>query len=76
MSLIFCKICTEKLFTLNLIIYILSHTIHLELLYTSKNLKIDAINKYVIYNTKATQPWASLYEEKRRKWNSDKKAFK
>jgi hypothetical protein len=40
---------------------------------TSMNLEIDAINKFVLYNMEAMQPWVTLYEEKRRKWDSDKK---
>ena len=40
------------------------------------NLKIDAINKCILYNVEATQPWVALYEEKRRKWDIDRKEFK
>ena len=75
-SLIFCQIRKEPLFTLKLIIYIWSHTNRLEFLYTSWNSKIDSINKFVLYNVEAMQPWVTLYEEKRREWVSDKKAFK
>jgi hypothetical protein len=46
---IFCRFSTKKLFTLKLIIYISSHVIHFELFYTSMNLEIDAINKFVLY---------------------------
>jgi hypothetical protein len=45
-------------------------------LYTSTNLEIDAINKFILYNMEATRPWVTLYEEKRRKWDSDRKAFR
>lgn len=40
------------------------------------NAEIDVVNKFVLYNMEATQPWAALYEEKWKKWDSDKKAFK
>ena len=42
----------------------------------SVNLEIDAINKFILYNAEAMQPWLTLYEEKRKKWDSDKKAFR
>ena len=75
--LIFCQIiCIEKLFTLILIIYISYHIIFLEFLYTSMNAEIDAINKFVLYNTEAMQQWVVLYEEKIKKWDSDRKAFR
>ena len=44
-SLIFCQFSTNKLFTLKLIIYIFSHAIHFEFLYTLASLEIDVINK-------------------------------
>ena len=44
-------------------------------MYTSANAEIDAINKFVLCNAEAMQPWVTLYEEKRKKWNNDKKAF-
>ena len=40
------------------------------------NAKIDAINKFVLYNAEATQPWVALYEEKIKKWDSDRKTFR
>jgi hypothetical protein len=40
---------------------------------TSMNSKIDAINKFILYNVEAMQPWVMLYEEKRRKWDNDMK---
>ena len=43
---------------------------------TSTNSKIDAINKLILYNLEETQPWVTLYEQKRRKWESDKKKFR
>ena len=42
----------------------------------STNAKIDAINKFVLYNAEETQQWVALYEEKIRKWDSDRKAFR
>ena len=38
---------------------------------TTTNLEIDAINKFILDNAEATQPWVALYEEKRRKWDID-----
>jgi len=35
---------------------------------------MDLINKFVPYNVEETRPWVTLYEEKRRKWDSDRKA--
>jgi stalled ribosome alternative rescue factor ArfA len=46
--IIFFQFSTKKLFTLKLIIYISSHAICFELLYTSMNLEIDSINKFVL----------------------------
>ena len=40
------------------------------------NSNIDAINKFVLYNMEAMQPWVTLYEEKRRKCDSDRKTFR
>jgi hypothetical protein len=48
-----------------LIIYIWSHSIHFEFLYTSTNSEMDAINLFILYNTEATWPWFTLYEEKK-----------
>ena len=42
---------------------------------TSTDVEIDAINKFVLYNVKETQPWVVLYEEKRRKWEIHRKEF-
>ena len=64
----------KKFFTL--IIYILSHVIHFEFFYALANFEMDAINKFVLKNAKATLPWVVLYEEKRRKCNIDKKPFR
>ena len=30
--------------------------------------EIEAINKFIIYNSEVTQPWVALYEQKRMKW--------
>ena len=40
------------------------------------NAEIDAINKFILYNAKEMQPWVALYEEKRKKWDSDRKTFR
>jgi predicted ATPase len=40
---------------------------------TSTNLEIDAMNKSILYNLEETQPWVTLYEQKRRKWKSERK---
>ena len=76
-SLIFCQIIyTNKLFTLKFIMYIRSHIISLEFLYTPANSEIDATNKFVLYSVKEIQPWVALYEEKRKKWDRDRKSFR
>ena len=38
--------------------------------------EIDSINKFILYNAEATQPWVTLYKEKRRKLDNDRKTFK
>ena len=43
---------------------------------SSANAEIEAINKFVLYNSKATQLWVALYEQKRMKWDSERKEFK
>jgi hypothetical protein len=45
-------------------------------LYTLANLEIDVIHKIFIYNAKVTQPLVAFYEEKIRKWDSDRKKFR
>jgi hypothetical protein len=40
------------------------------------NLEIDVIHKFVLYNMMAMRPWIALYEEKRRKRDSDRKSFR
>jgi hypothetical protein len=37
---------------------------------------MDVINKFILYNVEATRQWVAMYEEKRRKWDSDKKTFR
>jgi hypothetical protein len=32
---------------------------------TSTNSEIDAINKFILYNAEATQPWVTLHCKKR-----------
>ena len=34
---------------------------------TTTNSKIDAINKFIVYNVATTYPWVVLYDGKRRK---------
>ena len=41
-----------------------------------ENAKIEAINKLILYSYEATQPWVALYEQKRMKWDSDRKGFR
>ena len=43
---------------------------------SSANEKIEAINKFILYNSEATQLWVSLYKQKRMKWDSDRKEFR
>ena len=43
---------------------------------SSANAEIEAINKFVLYNSEVTQLWVALYEQKRMKWDSDRKEFK
>ena len=43
---------------------------------SSANAEIEAINKFILYNSEATQPWVSLYEQNRMKWDSDRKQFR
>ena len=40
------------------------------------NAEIEAINKFILYNSEATQPWVTLYEQNRMKWDSDRKEFR
>ena len=40
------------------------------------NAEIEAINKFVLYNSEVTQPLVTLYEQKMMKWDSDKKEFR
>ena len=55
------------------IMYILiSYVLYVGLI-SSANAKIEAINKFVLYNFEVTQPWVALYEQKRMKWDSDRK---
>ena len=39
---------------------------------SSINSEIEAINKFILYNMEVTQPWVALYEQKRRKGDSDR----
>ena len=40
------------------------------------SVELEAINKFILYNSEATQPWVALYEQKRMKRDSDMKEFK
>ena len=42
-------------------------------LYVVLNVKVEEINKFVLQNSKVTQSWVTLYEQKRTKWDSDMK---
>lgn len=58
------------------IMYILiSYVLYVNFI-SSVNAEIEAINKFVLYNSEVTQPWVTLYEQKRMKWDSDKKEFR
>ena len=43
---------------------------------SSANVEIEAINKFILYNSEATQPWVALYEQNKMKWDSDRKEFR
>ena len=58
------------------IMYILISYVLYVVLISSGNAEIEAINKFVLYNSKVTQPWIALYEQKKMKWDSDKKQFR
>ena len=45
-------------------------------LISSVNEKIEAINKFFLYNFGVIQPLVALYEQKRMKWDSDRKKFR
>ena len=58
------------------IIYILiSYVLYVGLI-SSVNAKIEAINKSILYNSEVTQMWVVLYEQKRMKWDSERKEFR
>ena len=75
--LIIFQIYTKLIFMLNFdIMYIfISYVLYVGLI-SSLNAEIEAINKFVLYNSKATQLWAALYEQNRMKWDSDRKEFR
>ena len=58
---------------MNLCTYISAHTIHFNLMNPLLNHEIDSINIFGFSNIDAMQPWVTLYEEKRSKWDSDMK---
>ena len=51
---------------------LISYVLYVGLI-SSTNTKIEAINKFVLYNYELTQLWVALYEQKRMKWDSDRK---
>jgi len=51
------------------------HYIYVGLI-SSTNLKIEAINKFILYNMEVTQLWVTLYGQKSRTWESNMKEFK
>ena len=55
------------------VMYILiSYVLYVGLI-SSANAEIEAIKKFILYNFKVTQPWVTLYEKKKMKWDSDRK---
>ena len=54
---------------------LISHVLYVSLISLADS-EIEVINKFIIYNSKVTQPWVALYKEKTRKWDSDRKGFK
>ena len=44
-------------------------------LISSTNAEIEEINKFVLYNSKVTQPWVALYKQNGMKWDGDRKEF-
>ena len=58
------------------IMYIsISYVLYVYLI-SSMNTKIEAINKFILYNSEATQPWVALYEQNTMKRDSDRKEFR
>ena len=57
------------------IMYILISEYYNVGLISSANAEIEAINKFILYNSEATQLWIALYEQKIMKWDSDRKEF-
>ena len=51
------------------IMYLIPYVLYVNLI-SLANAEIEAINKFVLYNSEATQPWVALYEQKRMKWDS------
>lgn len=60
---------------MKLIIYFCSHIIFLEFLYALANVEMDAINKFSLCNVEKMKQRVALYDEKRKRWGSDREAF-
>ena len=43
---------------------------------SSTNAEIEVIYKFTLYNSEVTQLWVALYNQKRMKWDSDRKEFR
>ena len=56
----------------NIMYILISYVLYVGLI-SLANAEIEAINKFVLYNSEATQLWVALYEQKRMKWDSDRK---
>ena len=54
---------------------LISYVLYIDFI-SSANAKIEAINKFVLYSYEVTQLWVALYEQKRMKWDSDRKEFR
>ena len=55
------------------IMYILiSYVLYIGLI-SLANAEIEAINKFILYNSEVTEPWVALYEQNSMKWDSDRK---
>ena len=53
---------------------LISYVLYVGLI-SSANAKIEEINKFTLYNSEVTQLWVAFYDQKRMKWDSDRKEF-
>lgn len=58
----------------NIMYILISYVLYVGFI-SSADAKIEAINKFVLYNSKATKPCVALYEQKGMKWDSDNREF-